>query len=427
MNPKFKFFAKKKNENGEVYLYGDIGGGLFGDGITAKMLVDSLKDLKSKGAKDLCIFINSGGGSVFDGMAMYSAIKRWEGKKTVCVDGLAASAASVVAMAADTIKMSDAAMMMVHEPSGIAVGTMKEMEDTKSRLEKIRDSMVAVYVGRTGKDEATIKQMMADETWMTATEAIDQGFADELFTSEADVAMRAVASAFLSNYRNVPESIRAAAREPPPQEKKKMDFTLLLRALGLPADASEAQAIKVVDDLRAASNTSDARHKSIHAELDEVIKLTGKPSVAEAKGVFLAWRQSQDQVAKLIAEKELAEATARAQEVKVTVDTAVREGKIPPSMKTFWEAEGNKSLETLKSYVAMAPKIVGAGPGPVIDPVPVDPAARIELSQAEQDKIFQAAGITDPKQKEALLAKVREQNVLLAKHGIKLPNGVIPA
>lgn len=168
--------ARAAPKKGCLYLYDAIGDDGMGGGITAIQVVDALKELKASGHKELEVRISSPGGSVFDGIAMYRAISEWDGPKVAIVDGLAASAASFVMLAADKVQAGAEAMIMVHEAWGglFAAGTADEIvaaaEALAAPLRKANDSIVAIYVQRTGLDEKKCRSLMAAETWMTGAE-----------------------------------------------------------------------------------------------------------------------------------------------------------------------------------------------------------------------------------------------------------------
>lgn len=168
-----KFRAKSK-DTGEILIYDDIGG--FLSEVTAKTFTDELKSLG--GVTEINVRINSGGGNVFDGVAIYNSLKRHAARVVVDIDGLAASIASIVAMAGDEIRMADNAMLMIHDPWIMTMGSADELRDTAGTLDKIRDVLLDTYVDRASADRETISQMMTDETWMNSSEAIDHGFVD---------------------------------------------------------------------------------------------------------------------------------------------------------------------------------------------------------------------------------------------------------
>jgi len=169
----------------EILVYGDIGESMWGDSVTASDVKSSLDSMDG----DVTVRINSPGGSVFDGFAIYNLLRAHSGSVTVYIDGLAASAASVIAMAGDEIVMGDAAMMMIHDPWTMAVGGTEDFLKTAETLEKIKDSIVIAYSGKAkGVDSAAISQMMTEETWMTSAEALDLGFATRVHDHDAQIA-----------------------------------------------------------------------------------------------------------------------------------------------------------------------------------------------------------------------------------------------
>ena len=168
----------------ELVIYGDIGESMWGDSVTASGVKAELDDMEG----DISVRINSPGGSVFDGFAIYNLLKAHDGKVTVYVDGLAASAASVIAMAGDEIVMGDTAMLMIHDPWTMSVGDSAEMRKTADTLDKIKDSIVTAYAGKaTDLDTDQIASMMAEETWINASEAISMGFASATNASDVQI------------------------------------------------------------------------------------------------------------------------------------------------------------------------------------------------------------------------------------------------
>ena len=200
------FFAKSKGKRGEIYVYEAIGEGWFG-GITAKSFSDTVKSLGKVDALD--IYINSPGGSVFDGIAIFNQIKRFDGEKIVHIDGIAASIASVIAMAGDEIHVADNGMMMIHDPWGFAVGTSAEMRKYADSLDKVRDVILDTYVSKTGGDRKEISEWMASETWMNADECMEHGFC----TKKVEEKQTNAAFAMLAKFKNTPEPLRRPSVE----------------------------------------------------------------------------------------------------------------------------------------------------------------------------------------------------------------------
>jgi ATP-dependent Clp protease protease subunit len=183
------FSAKKKGSVAELYLYDAIGRDPFSDtGIDPKDVVAAVAE--AKGADELQVHVNSPGGYVFDGISIFNAIRAFDGKKTVFVDGVAASIASIIALAGDRVVTNEGAMWMIHNPMGgvFSFGTADEIEDdarkTVTALRKVRENLIDIYVSATGQAISDISKWMTTETWMTADEALGRGFTDEVFRPE---------------------------------------------------------------------------------------------------------------------------------------------------------------------------------------------------------------------------------------------------
>lgn len=175
--------GKSSSDPADVWIYGDIGGGWFGDGITAKDVARELTSVKN--ASELNVHINSYGGDVFDGIAIMNLLKNHGGTVNVQVDGIAASAASVVAMAGESITIHSGAQMMIHNPWSMSVGDANQMRADADKLEKVASELVGIYADRTGKDSAMVKGWMDAETWFNATEARDAGLATSVLEAPA--------------------------------------------------------------------------------------------------------------------------------------------------------------------------------------------------------------------------------------------------
>ena len=149
--------------------------------VSAKGLITKIKAMGS--IKNITLRINSVGGNVFEAQAMHSYLQSHPANVTVRIDGIAASAASVVAMAGDKIIMPENTLMMIHNPTGGVYGEADDMRDTAEILDKVRDTIANTYAAKTGLDREKIIQMMNDETWLTATEAHELKFCDEIAES----------------------------------------------------------------------------------------------------------------------------------------------------------------------------------------------------------------------------------------------------
>jgi ATP-dependent protease ClpP protease subunit len=151
-----------------------------GEGVTAKRIGAALR---SMGSRDVTVNVNSPGGDFFEGVAIYNLLRDYPGKVTVRVMGLAASAASVIAMAGDEILMGDGAFFMIHNAWAVAVGNRNDMREAADLLEPFDAAMAQVYAARTGMTEKQIAKMMDTETWLGSDQAVDMGFATGLMGS----------------------------------------------------------------------------------------------------------------------------------------------------------------------------------------------------------------------------------------------------
>jgi ATP-dependent Clp endopeptidase proteolytic subunit ClpP len=163
----------KANERPALYIYDEIG--YFGQ--TAKGLAD---DLRALDASELDVHINSPGGDIFDGLAIYQALKDHKASVTIRIDGLAASIASVIAMAGDKVVMAPKSSLMIHDGWTMAVGSAKDMRKTADLLDKQSDIIASVYADKTGQPAAFWREIMGDDTWYNAEEALAAGLIDEI-------------------------------------------------------------------------------------------------------------------------------------------------------------------------------------------------------------------------------------------------------
>lgn len=186
----------------ELSIHDEIGA----YGVSAKDFINELGQLPGDAA--LTLRLNSPGGSVFDAVAIYNALKRHAGPVTVTIDGIAASAASYIAMAGDEVVMPENAFMMIHDPSGLVMGTAADMRAMAEALDKIAGALVKGYAAKSGKAEDEVAALMSAETWFTATEAVEAGFADTLAEP-----VKIAASFDVTRFRNAPpEVVEALAK-----------------------------------------------------------------------------------------------------------------------------------------------------------------------------------------------------------------------
>lgn len=179
-----KFWNWVRDEDSEertLYLNGVISEETWwGDEVTPQMFKDEL----TAGNGNITVWINSPGGDVFAAAQIYNMLMDYKGRVTVKIDGLAASAASVIAMAGGDIYMSPVSMLMIHNPSTIAIGDSEEMLRAKALLDEVKESIINAYELKSGLSRAKLSHLMDAETWMNANKAIEFGFADKIMFSD---------------------------------------------------------------------------------------------------------------------------------------------------------------------------------------------------------------------------------------------------
>lgn len=160
----------------DLMVHGDIGESMWGESVSAKSVVSQLNKLGSS-TKQINIRINSFGGSVADGLAIYNALRNSKAKKIAVIDGVAISAGSLIAMAGDEIHAPKSALMMIHGPWTVAQGNAAEMRKNADVLDKWAEAMTSAYVRKTGKAESEIQSLLKDgqDHWFTAEEALVAG------------------------------------------------------------------------------------------------------------------------------------------------------------------------------------------------------------------------------------------------------------
>lgn len=186
--------AAEADDPNTVSIYGVIGEDYWGDGFTAKRMAAALR---SVGKNAVTVNVNSPGGDMFEGLAIYNLLREHPAKVTVKVMGVAASAASVIAMAGDEVLMGTGSVMMIHNAWGLVVGNRHDFADAASVFETFDQSMASIYAARTGMAEKDILKMLdgptraSDGTYMTAADAIVKGFADSEFDGSSDAPAKA--------------------------------------------------------------------------------------------------------------------------------------------------------------------------------------------------------------------------------------------
>ena len=191
MNEKWYNIQNKAGETADIYIFDEIGT----YGVTAQDFISEIKGLKDM---PINLRINSLGGDVFDGMAMYNVIKRREAKTTVYIEGIAASIATIIALGADEVIMAENSLFMIHNAWGGTSGEAKDMRKTAETLDKITSELTDIYVKKTGLSYDALAEMMDEESWLNAQEAFDLGFIDTISDS-----IKVAAKYDVSKFKNI--------------------------------------------------------------------------------------------------------------------------------------------------------------------------------------------------------------------------------
>jgi ATP-dependent Clp endopeptidase proteolytic subunit ClpP len=211
----------------EIFIFDEIG--FFG--VTASDFVKDLADIR---ANKITLRINSPGGDVFDGIAIFNALKRHEAEINIFVEGIAASAASFIAMAGDTITMMPHSQMMIHEAHGLVIGPADDMRKMADILDKSSNNIASIYAERAGGTIEEWRARMRDETWFSDQEAVELGLADSIEGEDAEnVAARIKA-------RQEPEVEPEPEQEPEPEaDTPPLDFMEQFEAIADEAEESQ--------------------------------------------------------------------------------------------------------------------------------------------------------------------------------------------
>ena len=187
MPKQLKFWNVMKNDeekSAELILYGSIGSDEYWDDISDKAFKQDIENLGD--VENIILHINSPGGSVFSAVAIANTLKNHKAKITANIDGLAASAATIITSACDTVRMPKNALFMVHNPITFAYGNNQDMQKTLEMLNKVKNSIIETYLNKTKTDKETLSELMDNETWMNAEEAKEYGFVDEILDESVE-------------------------------------------------------------------------------------------------------------------------------------------------------------------------------------------------------------------------------------------------
>ena len=327
----------------DVFIYDEIGESFWGGGVSASTMATELAALD---VDQLAVYINSPGGAAWDGIAIMNAIRRHRAFVTVHVDGLAASAASIIAMAGDKVVMNRGSQLMIHDASGGVYGNATDMEETAGILQKLSDSLADVYAGRTGTDRAGWRDAMKAETWYTAEEAVAAGLADEWvdtpasqpvdrarFSARARTAIPSLASL------NLPSSSEPGT----PTRKDPLDMSDILKA-GL------LERLGVTD--------SAITDESLLAAVDVVLDQATAPTAAAAVPagtVLIDSAVLTDLQASAALGRKASEAQDTARRAAI-VDSAIADGRIAPASRELWLTNLAANEEGMTAVIASLSK-----------------------------------------------------------------------
>lgn len=359
----------------------DVIGDFWGEGVSAKDVAKKLREAKK--ANQINVRINSTGGDAYDGGAIYTLLAQSPANVTVDIDGVAASAASVIAMAGNQVRMSETALLMIHNPWTYVVGEAADLRQRADMLDKLRDSLANAYIRKTGLTREKITELLDAETWMSADEAVDLGFADHVTEAVAaaaalpselnwpsqvpdkyralyDANLKRAAMAVPGNriattvtLRFDPESMaelenhtarieRAAASadqpaKPGPDQHKTKDGTMtalnptILSALGLLSGSTEQDVISACARLRELEVT--------------VLTATGASSTAAAAGAVKALKEKADRADDLATKLAKVEGERDGQRFASLIASGKGENKLTVAEAAFWQESFAKASE----------------------------------------------------------------------------------
>jgi ATP-dependent protease ClpP protease subunit len=341
-------------------------------GVSAKEFAASLDSL-DKGVREIQLRINSPGGDVFEGLAILNALRDHPAKVVAVVDGVAASAASFVAMAADEVLMSRNTEMMIHDASGLALGNANVMHDMAGRLDKISDNIADVYASRAGGTVEEWRKAMLAETWYSADEAVEAGLADRVREpapgdpepTEAKARYNLAVFAHAGREKapapfmptRTPVADVAAGQHNPGEEPavafSDEQLTTLRQKLGTADDADEATILAALDEAlseRAEPPAAPSPTQPTDSAPTDA-QPTGQTSAATPGTMVIdssAWEEREARIKRLEAQ----DAKRRREERDAVIGQAVRDGKFPHARVEHWARLWDADPEGTRTVIA---------------------------------------------------------------------------
>lgn len=201
--------AKAGSSSADLVIYGPVGEVMWGDEVSAKMVSDELKKLPDS-VKEINVRLNSPGGDCFMGIAIYNRLKQHPAKIKCYVDGLSASIASIIMLAADEVIIGEGALVMIHLPWSVSMGNRNDLENTISRLMDVEEQMISIYSKRMKMSRAEIRALLEKETWMDAQEAVDVGLATSMMAEKAKIAASSLKASWIHKKPENVKTVEAA-------------------------------------------------------------------------------------------------------------------------------------------------------------------------------------------------------------------------
>lgn len=353
----------------EVHIYDDIGW----MGTSAK---DLARELKTLDVDEIELHLNSPGGDAWDGIAIYNTLRDHKASVSVVVDGVAASAASVIAMAGDTVRMNRGAQLMIHDAWGLVIGNADDMTEAAAMFDKISDGMAEIYASRAGGTVAEWREAMAAESWYTAAEAVDAGLADELVETDppkAQARWDLAAFAFAHAGRSaapaprIPNSAPVAARRQQAATTSteegagRMDPAKIREALGLAADASDGDVKAALVTAGLANQPDPDPNPDPNPNPDpdpQPVAKVGTPGTVVLSSSV--WEETQKTIAKL---SQYVDESKRGERDAV-LSKAVEQGKFTPAQKThfakLWDADPDGTRQLIEGLTPNSALAVAA-------------------------------------------------------------------
>ena len=333
MNEKWYNIQNKAGETADIYIFDEIGT----YGVTAQDFISEIKGLKDM---PINLRINSLGGDVFDGMAMYNVIKRREAKTTVYIEGIAASIATIIALGADEVIMAENSLFMIHNAWGGTSGEAKDMRKTAETLDKITSELTDIYVKKTGLSYDALAEMMDEETWLNAEEAFRLGFIDTISDS-----IKVAAKYDVSKFKNIT------------QEEIKNKLSININNKKMTNELKDWFNSKVEEIVTAVKgevkvSADVAEQTAITVNLGDNEEITNKISEFEAKNIELSNKMSllEEELVSAKGNNEtltveveglnakINKADAKGTELETSGDPAIVENKVVDGNSAFYDA-----------------------------------------------------------------------------------------